>query len=199
MADLNDKDSAQSVKLVGADASGIETNYIDATVNGIKVDGSAVTQPISAISLPLPSGAATAANQAISNSYASSLIGEETYNLTGILTTTATTADQQIIAYTVPVGKVLYLLGWSIFTGNSGATVVKIGKNTPLTETTNPGTTTGNVFRAFGLQDASRDSADYAIPRKYAVAGDVIKMTVTPSKSGSTTWRASIDFMLRDV
>lgn len=47
MADLSDKDAAQTVKLVGTDASGIETNYIDATVNGIKVDGSAVTQPVS--------------------------------------------------------------------------------------------------------------------------------------------------------
>ena len=33
------------------------------TSNGLKVDGSAVTQPVSAASLPLPSGAATAANQ----------------------------------------------------------------------------------------------------------------------------------------
>lgn len=64
MADLSDKDSAQSVKLVGADAStGIETNYIDATVNGLKIDGSGVTQPISAASLPLPTGAATESTQ----------------------------------------------------------------------------------------------------------------------------------------
>jgi hypothetical protein len=33
------------------------------TANGLKVDGSAVTQPVSLTSLPLPSGAATAANQ----------------------------------------------------------------------------------------------------------------------------------------
>lgn len=33
------------------------------TANGLKVDGSAVTQPISAAALPLPTGAATAANQ----------------------------------------------------------------------------------------------------------------------------------------
>jgi hypothetical protein len=63
MADLDDKDSAQTVKLVGVNTSGIETNYVDATVNGIKVDGSAVTQPISAASLPLPTGASTSASQ----------------------------------------------------------------------------------------------------------------------------------------
>lgn len=33
------------------------------TANGLKVDGSAVTQPVSAASLPLPAGAATATNQ----------------------------------------------------------------------------------------------------------------------------------------
>lgn len=63
MADLSDKDAAQTVKLVGVGITGTETNYIDATVNGLKVDGSAVTQPISASSLPLPTGAATAALQ----------------------------------------------------------------------------------------------------------------------------------------
>lgn len=47
MADLSDKDASLTVKITGADSSGSETNFIDATVNGIKVDGSAVTQPIS--------------------------------------------------------------------------------------------------------------------------------------------------------
>ena len=36
---------------------------LTSTVNGLKVDGSAVTQPVSLSSIPLPSGAATAANQ----------------------------------------------------------------------------------------------------------------------------------------
>lgn len=38
-------------------------NKFTTTANGLKVDNSAVTQPISAVSLPLPIGAATAANQ----------------------------------------------------------------------------------------------------------------------------------------
>lgn len=59
MADLSDLQSSLTVKIAGADSSGLETNFIDATVNGLKVDGSAVTQPISASSLPLPTGAAT--------------------------------------------------------------------------------------------------------------------------------------------
>ena len=41
-----------------------------------KVDGSAVTQPVSAVSLPLPSGAATSANQTTANSSLSSIDGK---------------------------------------------------------------------------------------------------------------------------
>lgn len=46
------------------------------------VDGSGVTQPVSAASLPLPSGAATAANQTSGNASLSSLDGKIPSNLT---------------------------------------------------------------------------------------------------------------------
>lgn len=67
MADLSDKQAALTVKITGADSSGTETNFIDSTLNGIKVDGSAVTQPISAASLPLPTGASTSTLQTAGN------------------------------------------------------------------------------------------------------------------------------------
>lgn len=39
MADLSDKDSSQTVKLVGADpTTGIESSYVEATSNGLKVE-----------------------------------------------------------------------------------------------------------------------------------------------------------------
>lgn len=61
MADLSDKDAAQTVKLVGTNpTTGLETNYIDATLNGIKVDGSAVTQPV--ISYPTTTASYSAAS-----------------------------------------------------------------------------------------------------------------------------------------
>lgn len=44
--------------------------------NALKVDGSAVTQPVSAVSLPLPTGAATSANQTTANSSLSSIDGK---------------------------------------------------------------------------------------------------------------------------
>jgi hypothetical protein len=60
------------------------------TANGLKVDGSAVTQPVSAASLPLPSGAATATNQtAVQTTTGSSVPGSANYvgmNVSGNLT-----------------------------------------------------------------------------------------------------------------
>lgn len=63
MADLPFIQTAAPVIIVGSDSTGTETNAVNATANGLQVDGSAVTQPISAVSLPLPTGASTSANQ----------------------------------------------------------------------------------------------------------------------------------------
>jgi hypothetical protein len=61
MADLNFAQGAIPVTLVN-DVSG---NQVAVSATGAaSVDGSGVTQPVSAASLPLPAGAATAANQA---------------------------------------------------------------------------------------------------------------------------------------
>jgi hypothetical protein len=47
-----------------------------ASMTALKVDGSAVTQPVSAASLPLPTGAATSANQTTANTSLASLDGK---------------------------------------------------------------------------------------------------------------------------
>lgn len=57
-----------------------------ANATAVKIDGSAVTQPVSAASLPLPSGAATAANQSTANTSLSSIDSK----LTSPLTVTST-------------------------------------------------------------------------------------------------------------
>jgi hypothetical protein len=69
-----------SATYVGMNVGG-NTAGLTGTSNGLKVDPSAVTQPISAASLPLPSGAATSANQATGNT-----------SLATIAANTATTA-----------------------------------------------------------------------------------------------------------
>jgi hypothetical protein len=47
LSDLTEQQSSLSVKITGSDVTGMETLYVDATANGLKVDGSAVIQPVS--------------------------------------------------------------------------------------------------------------------------------------------------------
>lgn len=57
-----------------------QTSPISLTTSGsIRVDGSAVTQPISAASLPLPTGASTSANQTTANTSLASIDGKLTH------------------------------------------------------------------------------------------------------------------------
>ena len=57
------------------DAEGNERGAYVTSGNALKVDASATTQPVSAASLPLPSGAATAANQSTGNTSLATLAG----------------------------------------------------------------------------------------------------------------------------
>jgi hypothetical protein len=68
------------VQLVSGDGSGNEVNVTAA--KALKVDGSAITQPVSAVSLPLPTGASTSALQTTGNSSLSS-IDSKTATLVG--------------------------------------------------------------------------------------------------------------------
>ena len=58
--------------LINPDGS-IKVNQGTGGLSAWKVDGSAVTQPISAVSLPLPTGASTSANQTTANTSLSSI------------------------------------------------------------------------------------------------------------------------------
>jgi hypothetical protein len=46
MADLSELQASQSIKIAGANSSGSETNYVDASTLGLYVDGSNVNQPV---------------------------------------------------------------------------------------------------------------------------------------------------------
>ena len=84
MADLTDIEAAESVKIIGANSSGVEQVPVQTSTNGglhtnlrndagteiatssnpLRIDPTGTTsQPISAVSLPLPTGAATSDNQ----------------------------------------------------------------------------------------------------------------------------------------
>ena len=125
---------------------------------------------------------------------------EDQHNITGTITTTSTTVDQVIVSYTVPAGKSFWILGYTI---NNGETTirgnpVKIGRNTITTEPAGPGTVDGNIFRMYNMPASTLRDEDYGgMPRRLGNAGDVIKVTVTPTGGTSTVWRASLDFILR--
>jgi hypothetical protein len=62
--------------VAGTPSSDVITVQGVTSMTALKVDGSAVTQPISAVSLPLPSGAATSANQSTEITSLSSIDGK---------------------------------------------------------------------------------------------------------------------------
>jgi hypothetical protein len=131
------------------------------------------------------------------------LTNDEIHSITGALTTTATTADQVILSYTVPTGKMACILGFFVSNNaNVDGTPIKIGKNTVTTEPAAPGTVDSNIFRLFflvrsstGAYNAQQDFSAY--PRPFGFSGDVLKMTVTPSGTGTTIWRGTLDIVLR--
>lgn len=128
---------------------------------------------------------------------------DEQHSITGQLTTTATTADQTIVSYTVPANRVAYIIGFMVSTdGNTDGLPVKVGKNTITTPPAAPGTVDSNFFRVFRMDrstagDGGFVSQDFSTPRQFGFAGDVLKIAVTPSGAGSTIWRATLDIILR--
>ena len=128
-----------------------------------------------------------------------SVVNYENVNvLSGKLVTTATTANQIVLSYTVPANKSFYIKGFTIMV--SGSVVigdpVKIGKNA-LTEENAPGTVNNEIFRVFYLPSKTNYCEKFDTPILIAYGGDVIKVAVTPSAGTTTTWRASVDFILR--
>ena len=71
-----------SATLGGMSVGGTMTS-LTGTSNGLKIDGSAVTQSISATSLPLPTGAATAANQQVRAAGTSASFAQAVQGVTG--------------------------------------------------------------------------------------------------------------------
>ncbi len=130
------------------------------------------------------------------------IVKEDLHTITAKLDTDTTTSDQIILSYTVPNNKIFYIVGYSFSaSGTANAAPVKIGKNDISTEPVAPGEINSNLFRVFNWTVASIGTnveVDYGSnPRKFAASGDVVKFAVTPDAALSTTWRVSLDFVLR--
>lgn len=78
LTSFNTSDLAKEVKQDTCNTSlaSIDTKTPSLVGGKVPVDGSGVTQPVSAVSLPLPTGAATSANQTTANSSLSSIDGK---------------------------------------------------------------------------------------------------------------------------
>lgn len=128
-------------------------------------------------------------------------IDEESHYVSGRLVTVTTVADQVVVSVTVPAEKTMFVLGYKL---SSGAAVAvdanpwKLGR-TPLTEGAAPGTVDSDVFRAGFLDGsgASRNEDFSGNPRWIANAGQTVALTVTPSAAIATTWRGTLDYVLR--
>lgn len=124
------------------------------------------------------------------------------HHITGQLTTTATTADQNIISFVVPSNKTCFIIGYSIETANIGATSVKIGRGT-LTAPTAGGEVDSQIFAQFKMADTSntidsfRNVDSGSFPRRLGSSGDTIRVAVQPRTNASTLWTATLYYILR--
>lgn len=124
---------------------------------------------------------------------------EDQHHISGKKTTLLTTSNQTILSYTVPDGKVFYLIGYRFDTSGTAAGTLKIGRNDLSSEPASPGSVDDNIFRSFELgAGGATDDVDFGgNPRKLGVGGDTILVVVTPLAALSTIWRATLDFVLR--
>jgi len=167
---LTDGDTAATVKAVlsGKNPSQVYTPVSLNSTNALLVDGSAQTQPVS-----------------LGNVDSKTVIGK-----TGTLVTTAVTADQVVLTYTVTGGKTFYLqeLEAGGYQTNLPNTDSPVFLGTLSLE--NPSGTkliTENIV--YGIQFASIEKA-FAEPIPFA-AGTVLRVVVTPAAYVSFTWRAN--------
>lgn len=114
-------------------AAGVE---IGVSGSAVIVDGSAVTQPISAASLPLPTGASTSALQTTGNTSLASIDGKmspATATLSQVAVTTSTqtllasNASRKALTFTNETNKLIYIAAAA--TSTTSAFTVKIQPN----------------------------------------------------------------------
>jgi hypothetical protein len=114
-----------------------------ANATAVKVDNSAVTQPISAISLPLPTGAATSAKQPALGSAGSA--ATDVITVQGIASMTALKVDGSAVTQPVSDG------GSTISVDDGGSSVTVDGSvaasNFPSTVDTNSGSKSASTIR----------------------------------------------------
>ncbi len=110
---------------------------------------------------------------------------------TAALTTTATTADQVILTYTVTNGKTLYLLGAVL-----GARLTVLSATASILGTCSIETPSGTKILTVDFDNATSefsDRQDVALAKPIPIAsGVVIRVVCTPAAATSMLWRATL-------
>lgn len=175
------------------------------------------TQPVSASSLPLPSGASTEATLSAMSAKLPASVGQKTMAAslpvtlasdqgaiatmkaptggtnvlkTGTITTTATTADQVVLTYTVTAGKTLYLQ-YVIMYGRltvPAATATILGAISLET----PSGTKVLTFDDMNPTTSELEFNPMPFPEPVPIAaGTVVRIVVTPAAATSMLWRGN--------
>lgn len=180
----------------------------------VKVDGSAVTQPVSAASLPLPTGAATAAKQPALGTAGSA--STDVITVQGIASGVAqpvsgTVAATQSGTWTVQPGNTANTVAWKVdgsavtqpvsgsLTNISGTISLPTGAATSANQTTiNTSIGTTNTGIGAPADAAWTTGSGSAIALLKAVAGQAISTTPATVKTDQTT-HGTTDLVAADI
>jgi hypothetical protein len=172
----------------GVAATDVLTVQGIASMTALKVDGSAVTQPISASALPLPTGAATAANQTALNALLPTSLGTKTAANSlavtlasdGALTTVAGATTDAAVAN----GAAGTLAGYlrSIKDAATDTTTPSPVSAPTITK----GTQAANGFTVQPLRDAGRNTIALTAEFTFAQTAETL-LTMTLSQNGGAT------------
>lgn len=112
---------------------------------------------------------------------------------TGTLTTTATTANQVVVTYTVPGGKDFLYCGHNLGKDQAVNAIDFAPARLRV------GGTQIMAYSSAGSTDRCWAPPSPAMPIKIATAGQVVEIVITPSGSTSTVWRGVLLGILRDI
>jgi hypothetical protein len=108
---------------------------------------------------------------------------------TGGLVTTAVTADQVILTYTVTAGKTFYLCGWSVQVRLTTYATTATNYGTASLET--PSGTKQNTLMNAHAGIITPHKMEFAEPLPIA-AGTVVRIVCTPAAVTSFTWQGNM-------
>lgn len=217
---LSSIDSKLSAPILAAQSGlwsigAVQSGAWSVTQSGPWVVSISGTVPISALSLPLPSGAATESTLAAINSKTPALgqalmaasspvviaadqspfsvsigtsSGKTIVGKTGTLVSVAVLADQVILTYTVTLGKTFYLEGFDWSVGKTGIDHADADYGLVSLETP-----LGAKLQTWFARGAGTASFSRSLPEPLPIpAGTVIRLVVTPSIATSLTWLGNL-------